>query len=186
VVEYETAPEGSFIADDTSFSRAPLSSRLPHISPHRLTTTSHPSHSRRPAHAAGAGAGEEDISDSGSLIDEEEEDEQMREKRDRARRREKGLDKELLSGLGAELQEALMVEDLLFVLMVRFLSSFSSFPFPRRRSVLILRARSAQGIEGRYIEFDPSYSPSDEFERLQGAQFVVDRGLGASSLFLPF
>jgi len=57
------------------------------------------------------------------LIEEEEEDEQTRLKRDRARRREKGLDKEVLSGLGAELQEALMVEDLLFVLMVRSVPS---------------------------------------------------------------
>lgn len=43
---------------------------------------------------------------------------------------------------------------------------------------------SVQGIEGRYIEFEPSYSPSDEFERLQGAQFVVDGGLGVFLLSL--
>ena len=37
---------------------------------------------------------------------------------ERARRKREGLDKEPLSGLSSELQEALMVEDLLFVLMV--------------------------------------------------------------------
>lgn len=115
------APEGSFIVNDTSFSRAPLSSRLPHISPHRLTSTA--PHSSRRSRPFATPAQENDISDSGSLIEEEEEDEQTRLKRDRARRREKGLDKEVLSGLGAELQEALMVEDLLFVLMVRSVPS---------------------------------------------------------------
>lgn len=35
-----------------------------------------------------------------------------------------------------------------------------------------------QGIEGRYIEFDPSYTPQDDYERLQGAQFVIDPQLG--------
>ncbi|GAA5886444.1 hypothetical protein JCM6882_001641 [Rhodosporidiobolus microsporus] len=140
----DPAPEGSFIADEASFSRAPLNPRLPHISPHRVSTAPpRQSRAQHPAH-------DDDISDSGSLIEEEEEDEQTRLKRERQRRREKGLDKEPLKGLNAELQEALMVEDLLFVLM---------------------------GIEGRYIEFDPSYSPEDEFERLQGAHFVVDKGL---------
>ncbi|BGP19394.1 hypothetical protein JCM10213_000631 [Rhodosporidiobolus nylandii] len=140
------APEGSFIAE-TSFSRAPLNSRLPHVSPHRASAA--------PARK-GASSGpppfeaDDDLSDSGSLIEEEEEDEATRARKEKARRREKGLDKEPLAGLSAELQEALIVEDLLFVLM---------------------------GIEGRYIEFDLSYSPEDDFERLQGAQFVVDQGL---------
>ncbi|GAA6030912.1 hypothetical protein JCM8097_008932 [Rhodosporidiobolus ruineniae] len=147
------APEGSFIAHETSFSRAPLSSRLPHISPHRVAassrpSSSHPSQSRRTQPPRPKE--DDDISDSGSLIEDEEEDEQARVARERKTKREKGLDKEPLKGLSAELQEALMVEDLLFVLM---------------------------GIEGRYIEYDPAYSPNDEFERLQGAHFVVDQGL---------
>jgi gamma-tubulin complex component 2 len=37
-----------------------------------------------------------------------------------------------------------------------------------------------QGIEGQYIEYDPSYSPDDEYERLQGAKFVVDPTIGTS------
>lgn len=37
-----------------------------------------------------------------------------------------------------------------------------------------------QGIEGQYIEFDSAYTPEDEFERLQGAQWVVDPALGSS------
>ncbi|GAA6013257.1 hypothetical protein JCM10207_000834 [Rhodosporidiobolus poonsookiae] len=141
----DPAPEGSFIAE-TSFSRAPLNTRLPHVSPHRVTASS----ARGGGRKQPALAEDDDISDSGSLIEDEEEDEAVREKREKARRSEKGLDKEPLGGLSAELQEALMVEDLLFVLM---------------------------GIEGRYIEFDPSYTPEDEFERLQGAQFVIDKGL---------
>lgn len=35
-----------------------------------------------------------------------------------------------------------------------------------------------QGIEGQYIEFDEDYNPEDEFERLNGARFVVDPILG--------
>ncbi|KWU44520.1 hypothetical protein RHOSPDRAFT_17761, partial [Rhodotorula sp. JG-1b] len=66
---------------------------------------------------------------------------------DKLRRRQLGLEKEPLEGLSAELQEALISEDLLYVLT---------------------------GIEGRYIEFDPSYTPQDDYERLQGAQFVID------------
>ncbi|GAA5832026.1 hypothetical protein JCM11251_002792 [Rhodosporidiobolus azoricus] len=159
-VRADPAPEGSFIADETSFSRAPLNPRLPHISPHRVSAASSHPKQRRPSQFHEE---DDDISDSGSLIEEEEEDEQTRLRKDRARRREKGLDKEPLQGLSAELQEALMVEDLLFVLM---------------------------GIEGRYIEFDSSYSPEDEFERLQGASFVVDQGLdpwisSAVTRFLP-
>jgi len=37
-----------------------------------------------------------------------------------------------------------------------------------------------QGIEGRYIEYNASYTPEDDFERMQGAQFVVDAALGES------
>lgn len=36
----------------------------------------------------------------------------------------------------------------------------------------------AQGIEGQYIEYDDTYEPEDEFERLQGAPFVIDSNLG--------
>lgn len=36
----------------------------------------------------------------------------------------------------------------------------------------------SQGIEGQYIEYDPAYEPEDDFERLQGAQFVIDSQLG--------
>ncbi|KPV72587.1 uncharacterized protein RHOBADRAFT_17795, partial [Rhodotorula graminis WP1] len=97
----EPAPEGSFIAE-ASFSRAPVNSRLPHISPHRVA--SQPTTSST----------------------------------------------EPLDGLNAELQEALVTEDLLSVLM---------------------------GVEGRYVEFDPEYAPEDDYERLQGAHFVVDPAL---------
>lgn len=42
-----------------------------------------------------------------------------------------------------------------------------------------------QGIEGQYIEYDPSFSPEDEYERLHGAQFVIDPSIGASLSPLP-
>ncbi|GAA5986639.1 hypothetical protein JCM11641_005172 [Rhodosporidiobolus odoratus] len=151
----DPAPDGSFVTE-TSFTRAPLNSRLPHISPHRVAaagpsrrSSSYPSQPRSGTREGG-GENADDISDSGSFIEDEEADEATRRTKEKLRKREKGLDKEPLAGLSAELQEALMVEDLLFVLM---------------------------GIEGRYIEFNSAYTPEDDFERLQGAQFVVDQGL---------
>ncbi|GAA5942930.1 gamma-tubulin-complex subunit SPC97 [Sporobolomyces koalae] len=146
------APEGSFIAD-TSFARAPLNSRLPLASPHRAAIRRS---AARKSNSATATSGqtrthaEDDTSDSGSVIEDVPEDEEITAQRERARRKARGLEKEPLAGLSADLQEALIVEDLLFVLM---------------------------GIEGRYIEFDPSYVPEDDFERMQGAQFVIDDGL---------
>lgn len=57
------------------------------------------------------------MSDSGSVLVEQAEDEETKHRRERARRKAKGLEKEPLAGLSANLQEALVVEDLLFVLM---------------------------------------------------------------------
>lgn len=56
--------------------------------------------------------------DSGSVIEEEEVDEETRVKQDKLRRRQLGLEKEPLEDLSAELQEALISEDLLYVLTV--------------------------------------------------------------------
>ncbi|BGP57721.1 hypothetical protein JCM8202_002374 [Rhodotorula sphaerocarpa] len=156
------APENSFIAD-SSFTRAPLNSRVPPVSPHRFagksrtsaasTATTQSDRVRRPRAAPSqprpeaADDDEDDVPDSGSVVEEEEVDEATRREREKERRRRLGLEKEPLAGLNAELQEALISEDLLFVLT---------------------------GIEGRYIEFDPSYTPQDDYERLQGAQFVID------------
>ncbi|BGP27069.1 spindle pole body component ALP4 [Rhodotorula toruloides] len=165
----DAAPEGSFIAE-TSFTRAPVNSRLPHISPRRVAAQPARKRGSAPEQAAGRrnrpaidDVEDEDVSDSGSVIEEEEEDEQTKLRKERARRKQLGLDKEPLDGLSAELQEALLTEDLLFVLM---------------------------GIEGRYIEFDPAYTPEDDYERLQGARFVVDSQLDPRisalvSRFLP-
>lgn len=72
----------------------------------------------------------------------------------RSKGKAKRPDKEDLSKLDREIQEALIVEDLLFVLM---------------------------GIEGTYVTFEEDYEPEDTWERLQGARFVVDRNLGPSS-----
>lgn len=52
------------------------------------------------------------------MIEEQEEDDETRQRKEKVRRKAKGLEKEPLNGLSPELQEALMVEDLLFVLMV--------------------------------------------------------------------
>lgn len=54
------------------------------------------------------------------MIEEQEEDEETIRRKERVRRKAKGLEKEPLEGLSTDLQEALIVEDLLFVLMVRF------------------------------------------------------------------
>ncbi|KAI5480700.1 spindle pole body component ALP4 [Pseudohyphozyma bogoriensis] len=164
----EPAPPGSFIAE-TSFSHAPLSSRLPPTSPHRVVSASSrksSASSRVPADKKAKGkqrvqSDEDDGLDSfdSEREDEFEEEEQLVEEKGEVER----PDREELKGLPAELQEALLVEDLLFVLM---------------------------GIEGQYIEYDESYSPEDEYERLRGAQFTVDPQLlpwlkELVELFLP-
>lgn len=43
----------------------------------------------------------------------------------------------------------------------------------------------AQGIEGRYIEYDTAYTPEDDYERLQGAHFVVNGDLGEAVALPP-
>jgi len=116
----DPAPEGSFIAE-TSFSRAPVNSRLPHLSPHRVA--GQPAQGARSRRTQDARDDPDDISDSGSTIEDAEEDEATRVQKEKLRRRNLGLDKEPLEGLSAELQEALMTEDLLSVLMVRAWSS---------------------------------------------------------------
>ncbi|PWN47840.1 hypothetical protein IE53DRAFT_348536 [Violaceomyces palustris] len=58
-----------------------------------------------------------------------------------------------LSLADKEMQEALILEDLLFVLM---------------------------GIEGQYIQFSPTYAPDDAASRLRGANFTLDSALDPS------
>lgn len=58
-----------------------------------------------------------------------------------------------LAGVDKQLQDALIVEDLLYVLV---------------------------GIEGNYVHFAPDYRPDDLGSRLNGAQFVIDSELDAS------
>lgn len=112
----DPAPEGSFVAE-TSFTRAPLNSRLPHVSPHRVAAE--PSTRNRAKQAAHARDDSDDISDSGSAIVDEDEDPAVKLRKEKLRRKKMGLDKESLEGLSAELQEALVTEDLLYVLAVR-------------------------------------------------------------------
>ncbi|KAM0786854.1 hypothetical protein ACM66B_002280 [Microbotryomycetes sp. NB124-2] len=109
---------------DSSFARAPLGSRLPPVSPHRAAIA----HARKPRANGHQEYDDEDLMD------------------DDLAARDSRKDREPLERLSSDLQEALIVEDLLFVLM---------------------------GIEGQYIEYDESYSPEDDFERLQGSHFVL-------------
>ena len=132
------APENSFIAN-ASFTRAPLNSRVPPVSPHRLAGKRKEKPRSSSAAALGAHSQaqarkpsqvrasdrygdeedeEDEVPDSGSVIEEEEVDEETRVKQDKLRRRQLGLEKEPLEGLSAELQEALISEDLLYVLTV--------------------------------------------------------------------
>jgi gamma-tubulin complex component 2 len=68
-------------------------------------------------------------------------------------------------------QEAWILEDLLFVLMVSDPPSFYR----------TLSGRDKQGIEGTHITFHEDYSPEDDGE-LQGIRFAVSERLGASYL----
>ena len=74
---------------------------------------------------------------------------------------------ESLDRVPLDIQEALILEDLLFVLMVCSLSSLECGPH------LVLK-----GIEGTYITFHPDYSPEDD-DPLQGIRFVVSPSLGS-------
>jgi hypothetical protein len=92
-------PSGSFLSEQ-SFSHAPLRSRMPQLSPHR------------------------DVVHESILYDKDEQSsegdvslEELQEREQVTRERE-GLQKEDLRGLSNDLQEAVVVEDLLFVLMV--------------------------------------------------------------------
>lgn len=145
--EREPPPEGSFLSEERSFSKAPLGSRLPPVSPHRVTSSSSATAAaRRTLKGKGkrvqrvddeddededdGGGGERILGggingvsddDESSFDDDEDEDEERVETRLRPER----VEKESLEGLGDDLQEALIVEDLLAVLMVRLLTSRS-------------------------------------------------------------
>ncbi|KAL8292598.1 hypothetical protein RQP46_001210 [Phenoliferia psychrophenolica] len=159
----EPAPSGSFIAEGDSFSRAPLNSRLPPVSPHRVTIAARTSSARLEAHRVVHEDQDGELTYTDREFSDEEEEQIEESFREVVERKREGLDKESLEGLDPDLQEALVCEDLLFVLM---------------------------GIEGQYIEFDPLYNPEDEFERLQGAQFMIDPNLdpwlaSAVARFIP-
>ncbi|SGZ23670.1 BQ5605_C023g09618 [Microbotryum silenes-dioicae] len=166
----DPTPSGSFVAE-TSFSRAPLNSRLPPMSPHRValasasrrksskTTTTgakrHSSTAARETIESNAPPATADYSDEDSLNEDSEGLDEFEPADELETRQREGLDPEPLQGLSPELQEALIVEDLFFVLTVG----------PTRQDSL--------GIEGQYIEYDPTYTPEDEFERLYGSRFVL-------------
>lgn len=74
---------------------------------------------------------------------------------------------EFLDTFPLDVQEALILEDLLFVLMV-------SDPPPFYAT---LSGRDEQGIEGTHITYHEDYSPEDDGE-LQGIRFAVSDRLG--------
>ena len=78
---------------------------------------------------------------------------------------------ESLDTFPLDVQEALILEDLLFVLMV-------SDPPPFYAT---LSGRDEQGIEGTHISYHEDYSPEDDGE-LQGIRFAVSDRLGAPYL----
>lgn len=85
---------------------------------------------------------------------------------------------ESLDRVPLDIQEALILEDLLFVLMVCSLSAFQC------GAHVVFK-----GIEGTYVTFHPEYSLEDD-DPLQGIRFVVSPSLGsrfsnASSSMVP-
>lgn len=74
---------------------------------------------------------------------------------------------ESLERVPLDIQEALILEDLLFVLMVWLCFDYT----------LPLLTVTLQGIEGTYITYHLEYSPEDD-DPLQGIRFVVSPSLG--------
>ena len=72
-----------------------------------------------------------------------------------------------LENVPNDVQEAIILEELLFVLMVGSLDLF------------VLCLTVLQGIPGTYITYDPAYSPEDE-ENLRGVHFSIAPSLGQS------
>ena len=72
-----------------------------------------------------------------------------------------------------DIQEAIILEDLLYILMVR----------PSLTDKLATLTCVDQGIEGNYITYHPEYSPEDD-DPLQGIRFVASPSLGATFLLL--
>lgn len=133
------------------FSGAPLNSRLPYFSPRKYSSKIVPAPQHCPRGPFDLGSDEEaDVEKTHEFLD------NLRSAGNQKYQYAKDLERrqrETLKEIDVEWQEALIIEDLLFVLM---------------------------GIEGNFIEFDPNYSPDDPFERLQGAHFVVDNDLDPS------
>lgn len=113
---------GSVLAE-TSYTRAPLSSRLPASSPRRisgsqLSATGSGTSRPRPRivnETLYAPRDDDSSSEGESLLESEEKEDQPGLQAEIEKR---SSDKESLSTLGRSMQEAMIVEDLLFVLMV--------------------------------------------------------------------
>lgn len=83
---------------------------------------------------------------------------------------------ESLDTFPLEVQEAMILEDILYVLMVCDLQFFhSSIPL----NVM------SKGIEGAHITYHEDYSPEDD-DALQGIRFSVSKRLGTSNLVFSY
>ena len=78
---------------------------------------------------------------------------------------------ERLDIMPLDIQEAAILEDLLFVLMVGRL--------PRNASQTLFPTLIQQGIEGTHITYHEDYSPEDD-DPLEGTKFSVSKHLGMS------
>ncbi|CAH7688572.1 Spc98 family-domain-containing protein [Phakopsora pachyrhizi] len=138
--------------NQVGFHDAPLNSRLPALTPRKVSMKS----ITKPLRSSNNRIGSLDDEDDDDEEEEEEEDYENEKTQEFLKnlmrpnfqtfREQQQVQVESLGGIDRLFQEALMIEDLLFVLM---------------------------GIEGNFIEFDSSYSPDDPFERLQGARFII-------------
>lgn len=84
-----------------------------------------------------------------------------------------------LDEMHVEMQEASVLDDLLYVFMV---SSACHAPSGERRDSIDIDSlpRAAQGFEGQYIRFKDDYDPANETDRLLGPQYKISRGLDPS------
>ena len=70
----------------------------------------------------------------------------------------------LLDGVGLDIQEAWLCEDLLYALQVGH-----AVPCPSDQKLI-----RTQGVEGSLIRYDDLYDPMDEDQRLRGVKWKLD------------
>ncbi|WAR54985.1 hypothetical protein PtB15_4B603 [Puccinia triticina] len=167
------------VSKPSSFSHAPLNSRLPALTPRKAShrTSQQPVRQTSDDEGAKSEASEEeeeesmDADQTGEFLNklrlgdshhrpqrsskpknQTRQKENLRQILDHIPSTSNNLD-ELQHPSGIEYQELVIIEDLFFILL---------------------------GIEGTFIEYHENFSPDDPFERLQGARFSIDKDLDPS------